>query len=81
MNYHVDNNQRWINEDFQVQLRNHKKQPVTVRVIEHLYRCDNWQITQNSDQFKKNDSHTIEFTVQLPPDGERTLSYLVHYTW
>ena len=81
MNYRVDNDHRWIDEDFQINLRNHKKQPATVRVVEHLYRCDNGQITQNSDQFKKNDSHTIEFTVQLPPDGERTLSYLVHYTW
>jgi hypothetical protein len=81
MNYRIDNDKNWIDESFQIQLRNHKKQPVTVRVVEHLYRCDNWQITQKSDEFKKKDSHTIEFTAQIPPDGERTLNYQVHYTW
>ena len=81
MNFRVDTDHNWVDEDFQIKLRNHKKQAVTVRVIEHLYRCDNWEIIRKSDAFKKNDSHTIEFTVQIPADSERLLSYQVHYTW
>jgi hypothetical protein len=53
MNYRIENDKHWIDESFQIQLRNHKKRPVTVRVVEHLYRCDNWQIMQKSDEFKK----------------------------
>ena len=81
MNYRIDNDHNWIDESFQIKVRNHKKQPVTVRIIEHLYRCDNWDIRQSSDEFKKNDSHTVEFTVQIPPNEEHVLNYLVHYTW
>jgi hypothetical protein len=81
MSFRIDTDHNWIDESFQIKLRNHKKQPVTVRVIEHLYRCDNWQIVQESDKHKQNDSHTAEFTIELPPDGERTLNYMVHYTW
>ncbi len=81
MDYHIENGPRWADEKFHVQLRNHKQQAVTVRVVEHLYRCENWQIVEKSSDFKKKDSHTIEFTLQIPPDSERTVDYLVHYTW
>lgn len=81
MNFRVDTDHNWIDESFQIKLRNHKKQAVPVRVVEHLYRCDNWDIVQKSDAFTKNDSHTIEFTIEVPPDAERLLTYQVHYTW
>ena len=28
----------WADESFEIKLRNHKKEAVTVRVVEHLYR-------------------------------------------
>src|SRR5215470_12212622 len=37
--YHVDSNARWMDETFEIRLRNHKKEQVDVRVVEHLYRC------------------------------------------
>ena len=43
--FHVESSQRWIDESYQIKLRNHKKEPVTVQVVEHMYRCDNWTIT------------------------------------
>jgi hypothetical protein len=52
-----------------------------IRVVEHLYRWTNWDISKNSDPFNKLDSKTIEFRVQVPPDGEKVVTYTAHYTW
>jgi hypothetical protein len=79
--YHMDSRNAMLDESFEIQLRNHKKEPVQVRVVEHLYRWNNWEIRQNSDEFKKKDSQTVEFTVLVPADGEKTVKYLAHYTW
>jgi hypothetical protein len=80
-NYKMDSNQRWVDETFEIKLRNHKKEPVEIRVVEHLYRWTNWDITEKSDTFLKTESQTIEFLVQVKPDEEKTVSYTVHYSW
>ena len=68
-------------EWFEIRLRNHKKEPVEVRVAEHLYRWTNWEVSENSDPFVKTDAQAIEFRVQIPPDEEKVLHYKVHYSW
>lgn len=80
-NYKRDSQDRWIDESFEIKLRNHKTTPVNVRVVEHLYRWNNWLIAQKSDDFTKLDSQTIEFNVEVPPDKEKTVTYTVHYSW
>ncbi|MGB0036983.1 MAG: hypothetical protein WBP79_16050 [Candidatus Acidiferrales bacterium] len=79
--YRMDSSGHWVNETFEIKVRNHKSTPIEVRVVEHLYRWTNWDITMNSDAFKKLDSQTIAFTVQIPRDGEKTVRYQVHYSW
>lgn len=71
----------WLDEAFEIRLRNHKKEAVTVRVVEHLYRWTNWSITQESATHRQTDSKTIEYDVTLAPDEERVLTYTAHYTW
>jgi hypothetical protein len=80
-NYHIDENHHQADESFEIKLRNHKKEPVTIRVVEHLYRWNNWEITEHSDDFKKTDSQTIEFNVPVAPDEEKTVTYTAHYSW
>ncbi len=80
-NFRVDTGDKWIDESFEIKLRNRKKEPVEIRAVEHLYRWSNWDITASSDDFKKTDSQTIEFRVPVKPDEERTLTYTVHYSW
>ncbi|MGA3283568.1 MAG: hypothetical protein ABSD57_03805 [Verrucomicrobiota bacterium] len=80
-NFRVDTGDKWLNESFEIKLRNRKKEPVEIRVVEHLYRWSNWEITQKSDDFKKTDAQTIEFRVPVKPDEERTVTYTVHYSW
>ncbi len=80
-NYTIDMNRREASEAFEIKVRNHKKEPVEVRVVEHLYRGTNWAIVANSDEYKKKDSQTVEFPVTIAPDGEKTITYTAHYTW
>ena len=80
-NYIVDSNKRTATESFEIKVRNHKKEPVDVRVVEHLYRAANWDIASSSVEYKKTDSHTIEFPVTIAPDEEKTITYTAHYSW
>jgi len=80
-NFRVDTGDKWLDETFEIKLRNRKPEPVEFRVVEHLYRWNNWEITAKSDDFKKADSQTIEFRVPVKPDEERTVTYTVHYSW
>ncbi len=79
--YRSDFNARWIDESFEIKVRNHKTESVEVRIVEHLYRWTSWDIVKNSDPFNKFDSRTIEFLVQIPPAGEKIVNYKVHYAW
>ena len=80
-NYTVENSKNSATETFEVRVRNHKKEAVEVRVVEHLYRGKNWEIAANSDEYKKKDSQTIEFPVTVAPNGEKVITYTAHYTW
>ncbi len=79
--YTVENSKRTATESFEIKVRNHKKEAVEVRVVEHLYRGPNWDIASSSAEFKKTDSHTIEFPVTIAPDEEKIITYTAHYTW
>jgi hypothetical protein len=79
--YQGNNRQDFAEESFEIKLRNRKAEPVTVRVVEHLYRWTNWRILTKSDEFTKKDAQTIEFNVPLKPDEERAVTYRVRYDW
>ena len=70
-----------IKETFEITLRNHKKDDVTVSVIERLYRYSNWEIQDESQTFNKVDSRTVEFPVKVPADGKAKVAYTVRYWW
>ena len=68
-------------EAFEILLKNRKKEPVTIRVLEHLARSANWQISANTDLFEKKASDEIEFRIPVKPGEERKVAYTVNYTW
>jgi hypothetical protein len=80
-NFRVDTGDKWLDESFEIKLRNRKQETVEFRVVEHLYRWNNWDITAKSEEFKKTDAQTIEFRVPVKPDEERVVTYTVHYSW
>lgn len=73
--------QKSLEESFEITLRNHKEEAVEVRVVEHLFRWSEWRLLNASDDYRKLDSHTIEFRVQIPADGERVVNYTARYFW
>jgi hypothetical protein len=77
----LNNRQDQADEAFAITLRNRKKVPVEIRVVERLYRGVNWAIVQHTDAFEKTEAQTIEFRVTLQPDEERVVSYRVRYDW
>jgi hypothetical protein len=79
--HHLENGRSELDEAFAITLRNHKKEPVEIRVVEHLYRWPTWDIAQKSAEFTKTDAQTIEFRVSVKPDAEETVTYSVHYSW
>jgi hypothetical protein len=80
-NFKLDNRGNMADESFEIKVRNHKKEEVEVRIIEHLYRWFQWEITEKSNIFLKTDARTIEFRVPVKPDEEKVVTYSVHYTW
>ncbi|MDP9291369.1 MAG: hypothetical protein M3O82_03270, partial [Verrucomicrobiota bacterium] len=59
--YQVNEDGHFVDETFEIKLRNHKKEAVEIRAVEHLWRFDNWELREKSAEFAKLDSHTIEF--------------------
>jgi len=80
-NIRVDSAHTWMDESFEIRVRNHKKEAVTVRVVEHLYRWTNWKLMEQSQESRKMDAQTVEFPVTIAPDGEQVVTYTVHYSW
>jgi hypothetical protein len=79
--YKLDVNRHMVDESFEIKVRNHKKEAVDVRVVEHLYRWLTWEVPTHSDPFNKTDSKTIEFPITIAPDTEKTITYTAHYSW
>jgi hypothetical protein len=80
-NFQLDTRGHWADETFEIKVRNHKKEAVEVRIVEHLYRWIQWKITTSSLDFTKTDARTIEFRPSIPASGEAVITYTVHYTW
>jgi len=64
---------------FQVDLRNAKKEPVTISVVEPI--PGDWEITQKSHPFTKDAAHRVTFTVTVPAEGSATLTYRAKVRW
>jgi hypothetical protein len=75
------NGQQTMDETFEIKVRNHKTEPVKVRVDELLYRGMSWEITAHSMDFTKVNSRAIEFRPTIPPNGEVVITYTVQYRW
>ena len=80
-NHHLDNGRKFLDESFAIKLRNHKKEAVEIRVVEHLYRWPSWDITEKSQTFAKTDAQIIKFRVEVEPDAEENVTYTVRYGW
>jgi hypothetical protein len=61
--------------EWEVSLRNHKKEPVTVQVIEPV--PGDWQVLHATHKANKVEAHTLRFDVPIAREGATTLTYRV----
>jgi hypothetical protein len=66
---------RLYETEWEITLRNHKDQEVSVGIIEPL--ISNWEVIDKSQPFKKLDAFTIRFDVKVPKDKEVKVKYRV----
>jgi hypothetical protein len=81
VDFNSDAAHRTFTETFEIKIRNHKEEAVTVDVIEHLYRWTNWKLISPSQKFSKEDAQTVRFEVPIKKDGEAVVTYTVKYSW
>ncbi len=79
--HRIDHQRSTIEEAFEIKVRNRKKEAAEVRVVEHMYRWSGWDIPVSSVPFTKKDADTVEFKLPLQPGEEKTVTYMVRYTW
>ena len=73
---------RWhyvVETAFQVELKNAKKEAVTVDVLEPIW--GDWEIVEKSHDYTKETAGTARFKVNVPAEGSATLTYRVRTKW
>jgi len=76
-----DGANRVATQSFEIKVRNRKKEPVEIHVVEHAARGGNWTLTAQSQPHEKKDATTFEFLVPLKPDEEKVITYTIRYTF
>lgn len=62
---------------WEVTLRNHKKEDVTIGVLENMALFGEWEVLSSTHPFEKKDVSTIKFNIPVPKDGEVKLIYQI----
>ena len=70
---------RVVEMAFEVALRNHKPDPITVEVNEPI--GGDWQMLNASFKYEKTAAFVARFTVPVAADGESVLKYRVRVRW
>jgi hypothetical protein len=65
--------------EWDVQLRNHKKEDVEVTIIEPV--PGDWEVLKSSHPYEKIEAHTLQYVVKVPKDGKVTVNYRVRMRW
>lgn len=63
---------------YEIELRNHKAEPVTVEVLKSLWGF--WEITESSLEFEKKNANQVIFYPKIPADSSLTIRLTVRYT-
>ena len=64
---------------YKVELRNHKDEEVYINVVEHPY--GDWEITATSDPYDKKSTRNVQWTMKVPKDNSKTLTYTIRTRW
>ncbi len=81
MTDHKNLGERARQESWKITLRNHKDSAATIHVIEHPGRWAEWEVVKESQKHEKLDAGTIEYLVDVPANGEATVTYTIIFRW
>ena len=70
---------RTVEYSYEVSLRNHKDEDVTITVIQRVW--GDWRIMETSHEWEKEDAWTAVWYIDVPKDGEVTLTYRIRIVW
>ena len=65
--------------EWDVQIRNHKKEDVQVTIIEPV--PGDWEVIKTSHPYEKAEAHTLKYVVTIPKDDKVTVNYRVRMRW
>ncbi len=72
----------WADQyDYEVVVRNHKHDPVTVTVKHQPYHWGEWTVVKASVDHTRPDNAHVEFEVEVPADGETRMTYTIRNRW
>ena len=70
---------RVVEISYEVSLRNHKEERITIAVIQRIW--GDWEILDSSHDWEKEDAFTAVWYIDVPKDGETTLTYTIRIEW
>ncbi|MEA3406894.1 MAG: DUF4139 domain-containing protein [Chloroflexota bacterium] len=73
--------ERTIEESYRITLRNQREEVVTVRVIEHLFRAQDAEVLSSSEGYEMLDANTMQYTLDVAEEAEKSITYTVRYEW
>jgi len=65
--------------DVEVEVRNHKTEPIEVTVVEHI--GGDWKVIASNNDYIQKDASTLHFVVAAKPDGKPKLTYTIRRNW
>lgn len=81
LSYTVNSKRKMAEEEIEIRIRNQKKQSVTVKIVESLYRAADWTMEKTSQKYIKDNARQIHYLVTVAPEKEAVVRYTVRYTW
>jgi hypothetical protein len=76
------NGPNWREEDWEIKVRNHKPEAVTVDLVEAIAGSSaNWTMLKESRTHVVRDVGALVYTVEVKPNGEATVTYSIRYQW
>ncbi len=79
--FSVDQAAHEMKEGFRITLGNTGDATRTITLREHPNRWRNWTLTSSSAKPSKQTPDLLEFRIQVPANGKKTLAYTVLYQW
>ena len=77
LNY--DRQQKSEEASISIKVANSQENPVDVKLVEHIY--GDWVIRNASADYRKVDASTIHFTISIPKESSKTITYTYRKEW